>query len=671
MAYINGNNDLLLALKGDSAFIRYSAHADGADFTEEWSEGQNYIGFATGQTAPTDKSGYEWITISVGDAAKVAAQEAAKVAEEEVERLVGELGVVQITGDSPTAVMSQRATTDAIKEFGFQRETFTPVNILDSVTLTETRGAMWGANGEISSTQYTGNYTAINEHIDVIAGHTYKLPSFYGVMRYFYESGAVGDAINLINTSTYMPEDYEIIIPEGVNGLGLSYAHTVCTFTGIIYRLSPTVDEKARLLLTKENFLLLPKNLQDEKTQNFIKGLSDFPIDEEAFTPINILEEIEYITENGVFWSDGGLVSTQYTAAYTSISPLLDVIEGCIYKIPNFCGAVSLYDENGGNRETINNVTYPYPDLEIVIPQGKVKMGVSFLPNTFPFLYQIYRMTPTEGEKNSLPIKNESLSIIPNNLKRKDTISLLAPLKNKVIVNFGDSIFGNARPPEDISTRLAELTGALVHNCGFGGCRMSYHPYASYDAFSMCRLADAITTGDFTLQTAALSDTTNEVPSYFAVTLALLKSIDFNEVDIITIAYGTNDFNGQPLDDDNDKYNQRSFAGALRYSIEKIIETFPHIRIFVCSQYYRYWKDDNGNFSEDTDTSINVANNTTLEFVEKTKEVANEYKLPYIDNYHSLGINKFNRNYYLQTDGVHHEKTGRVLIAEHLAKALY
>ena len=43
-----------------SAFIRYSANADGTDFTEEWSEGQNYIGFATGQTAPTDKSGYEW-----------------------------------------------------------------------------------------------------------------------------------------------------------------------------------------------------------------------------------------------------------------------------------------------------------------------------------------------------------------------------------------------------------------------------------------------------------------------------------------------------------------------------------------------------------------------------------------------------------------------------------
>lgn len=51
----------LESLKGDNLFIRYSAHADGTDFTEEWSAGQNYIGFASGETAPTDKSAYTWV----------------------------------------------------------------------------------------------------------------------------------------------------------------------------------------------------------------------------------------------------------------------------------------------------------------------------------------------------------------------------------------------------------------------------------------------------------------------------------------------------------------------------------------------------------------------------------------------------------------------------------
>lgn len=55
----------LPSLNGESAFIRFSAHADGTDFTETWSEGQSYIGFATGQTAPTDKSKYKWVALLV------------------------------------------------------------------------------------------------------------------------------------------------------------------------------------------------------------------------------------------------------------------------------------------------------------------------------------------------------------------------------------------------------------------------------------------------------------------------------------------------------------------------------------------------------------------------------------------------------------------------------
>ena len=49
--------------KRSSGFIRYSANSDGSNFTETWCEGQTYIGFAMGQTAPTDKSGYTWVEI--------------------------------------------------------------------------------------------------------------------------------------------------------------------------------------------------------------------------------------------------------------------------------------------------------------------------------------------------------------------------------------------------------------------------------------------------------------------------------------------------------------------------------------------------------------------------------------------------------------------------------
>lgn len=46
---------------GKSVHVRYSAHADGTDFTEAWSEGKQYIGIATGVETPTDKGEYTWV----------------------------------------------------------------------------------------------------------------------------------------------------------------------------------------------------------------------------------------------------------------------------------------------------------------------------------------------------------------------------------------------------------------------------------------------------------------------------------------------------------------------------------------------------------------------------------------------------------------------------------
>ena len=60
MSYFNGHKIPNITSRGDSAFIRYSAHPDGTDFTETWREGQIYIGFATGQTAPKEKEAYTW-----------------------------------------------------------------------------------------------------------------------------------------------------------------------------------------------------------------------------------------------------------------------------------------------------------------------------------------------------------------------------------------------------------------------------------------------------------------------------------------------------------------------------------------------------------------------------------------------------------------------------------
>lgn len=44
----------------NSYFIRYSAYADGTDFTDTWQHGQEYVGFAVGVQVPTLKTDYQW-----------------------------------------------------------------------------------------------------------------------------------------------------------------------------------------------------------------------------------------------------------------------------------------------------------------------------------------------------------------------------------------------------------------------------------------------------------------------------------------------------------------------------------------------------------------------------------------------------------------------------------
>lgn len=295
-------------------------------------------------------------------------------------------------------------------------------------------------------------------------------------------------------------------------------------------------------------------------------------------------------------------------------------------------------------------------------------------------------------EINNLP--NELDSIKEKNEDQDEKISALEnqsgnkalKLYGKTIVNFGDSIFGLRRPPNDISTKLAELTGATVYNCGFGGCTMAYHGSSTeptkYDAFAMYQLANEIVKDNddatkWASQDAAIAyrpstpEDPDPVPSYFAEALQHLKDLDFANVDIITIAYGTNDFTrGTDLEKEGDLDNTKSFAGALRYSIETLLAKYPHLRIFICSQTFRFFL-TGGELSGTSDDYTNADGVKLTDFVEKTESVAKEYHLPYINNY-DIGLNVHNRSYYFSaTDGTHPLTSGLHIIAENMANKLF
>ena len=368
-----------------------------------------------------------------------------------------------------------------------------------------------------------------------------------------------------------------------------------------------------------------------------------------------------YIDGNGIKRSSQYLKLSEFLQVKSgdtvSVSGMrLDIGGSTIY-------GVSCYDENKniilneGITGSTNNVSGSF-----VVSADTKYIAISELVTTYSH-FDIKVYTENIGEKTSDLI--EDMNNVP-----------LKKFVGRKIVNFGDSIFGQARPRQDISSFIAESTGATVYNCGFGGCRMGQHSSEIYDAFSMYRLAYSIAENDWTLQDTALEDTS--LPSYFADTISLMKSLDWSEIDICTIAYGTNDFADglRPYRNDYGKTDMRTYSDALRYSIETLLNAFPNIRIFVITPHYRFWL-NSGEFVDDSNTHeveswVDSQNYKLTDYVQSGKDVAKEYQIPVIDDYYDLGFNKFNRSvYYPSSDGTHQNATGRKMIAEHISHCLY
>ena len=397
---------------------------------------------------------------------------------------------------------------------------------------------------------------------------------------------------------------------------------------------------------------------------------AEYVDDADFVDDVNLLDGVAWGEAGYMRQPNGTLVTSQYTTSYIA-SDFIPVVAGYKYRAYADRGfnLYALYysdSKNDGTNVSLGWVgTGEYVD--ITVPEGKTFVSFNCAYNASNKLSGLFRLTQYDSEKKvSIP----------------KLVIDSGEFVGKKIANFGDSIFGQARPPHDISTALARLTGATVYNCAFGGCEMGYHSSANYDAFSMYRLADAIASGDWSLQETAAA--ASGMPVYFPETVSLLKTIDFGKIDILTIAYGTNDFsNGlQPVKPNDPVTGERRFYAtgtSLQYSIQTILTAYPNIRIFVCLPTYRVWLTSGNVFDYDSNTATHTSwvggetqDHTLIDFVEAERTVAKANQIPVIDNYFDLGINQYNwTKYFPAGDGTHHNQNGRNLIAEHIAHCLW
>ncbi len=236
--------------------------------------------------------------------------------------------------------------------------------------------------------------------------------------------------------------------------------------------------------------------------------------------------------------------------------------------------------------------------------------------------------------------------------------------EGEVCVCFGDSLLGMPEAPEDYASVIAAETGLTTVNAGIGGASIAKNPNEAYDAFSLCRLVNAIVTGDWTLQDARVA----ELPlANSASRLAALKEVDWSKVSVVTLGMGLNDINdGYVIENTAEAKDITTVKGALRYSIETLLTKYPHLKIMVLTPTYRYMYNSNVGCDE-----ILYNGNSYEQYIDAVISVAEEYNLPYLDLYRTIGFNYYNfKYYYLEGDGTHLNSKGNTRLGKRIASEI-
>ncbi len=240
------------------------------------------------------------------------------------------------------------------------------------------------------------------------------------------------------------------------------------------------------------------------------------------------------------------------------------------------------------------------------------------------------------------------------------------------IVCLGDSIIGNERGPDSITGVMEELLGETVYNGAFGGstmCRRVTEDSGSVttDTLSMAKLSEAISQQDFYVQNASV--TRCAVMEYFPEAVYGFQTIDFDETEILVIEHGVNDYlTGSVLDNPDDPFDTYTFGGALRYSLENLKAAYPELRIILVTPTYCWFLALESNCEE-----IDRGNGILEDYVKLELEIAAQYGVEVLDNYHESGIgdSKTFEEWEVYTqDGLHLNEVGRRLVAERIIEQI-
>ena len=247
------------------------------------------------------------------------------------------------------------------------------------------------------------------------------------------------------------------------------------------------------------------------------------------------------------------------------------------------------------------------------------------------------------------------------NITQEDQIE---PAGNELqLVFLGDSIFDTSRDGTGIPYLTAVQCEADVYNLAIGGTRATIEAdeQGEYDKWTSTSLIGVVYAMQGKISTDIFEGTrTKEILDN--------PDIDFSQTDYFIVEYGINDFfSGVTRSYEEDPYDIKTYAGALRCAVTDLRDLAPDAVIILCSPTYAQFY--NGDWMIGDSNVIDKGCGTLFDYKGTCNYVANEQQTLFFNAYQDLGIDGYTAEEYLE-DGVHLTEAGRRLYADALAKMI-
>ena len=241
--------------------------------------------------------------------------------------------------------------------------------------------------------------------------------------------------------------------------------------------------------------------------------------------------------------------------------------------------------------------------------------------------------------------------------------------QGKTVVCFGDSLTEFSGNGQGYGDWIAKFTGANVICVGIGGGQLSQRTTpvdnpanvnAAYAALDIYNMVKSSCEQDFTKQIAAANWLRDNAGDDNTAIIQRLVDIDWSKVDAVTILGGTNDWhNAGGFFGESGSTDANYTLGAINEIIRLLTSTYKHISLYWFTTIVRYHTPSgtsnidarvHENWSDVWQNSAGMTLKDTIQPI--IAEVSNN-KIPICDMYNTLGWNENNFSQYFNIDNTH------------------